>query len=425
MEEFPEANWAVKAGPASGGLIVVDIDTQGKKAEGFGTFEAIRWMYGAKFVPTPWHETTSGYHFYYRLPERDLKDLPSRVVIHRETVTIEILLRDHLALIPPSQINGFTYAWRLSPGPSQRSIFRVPFQFWPPPAPWWLLNWIDKQLSRTPRPSPRPSPRPRTVIDRIATDERLIHFIHQLAGREYPGIGKSFRCIIPGHAEQHPSAAWWRGEDGKLWLHDFHQRNGREWWGLAEVFASLQTGQARRLHRWEVASVLATLAQQAGVLEEHVHLMTDWWRRLLREAYRATSEPTHHHIVGCVGSQVLPGVAEALLHLFEDAARQGRLWVTASKRFLSDVTGYAPWIANRASNALALVGMVTKLPPPPGANERWATRWVLNVPNPPEFHRRWNLIKDIPLRQLNRRKAAEFFGEEEASRVFRRQGGVA
>ena len=84
-EKFEGCNWAVKVGPASGGLIVVDIDAQGTKAEAFGTFDAIRWTQGAKFTSAPWHETASGYHFYYRLPERDLKDLPAKIVIHRET----------------------------------------------------------------------------------------------------------------------------------------------------------------------------------------------------------------------------------------------------------------------------------------------------------------------------------------------------
>lgn len=418
LKELPEANWAVKTGPASDGLAVVDVDTPNVRARGYATWDKIRLERRARFYATPWHETVRGWHFYFKLRDTDLRDLPPRLVWHEGDITIEILIRDHLALIPPSQVNGFAYTWRLPPGPPRRSIFGVPLQLWPPPAPWWLLDWINKQLPHIPRPSPRPSPRPRTVIDRIATDERLIRYIHRLAGREYPGIGKSFRCILPGHTEQHPSAAWWRGEDGKLWLHDFHRRDGREWWGLAEVFASLQTGEARRLHRWEVIPTLADLAQQAGVLEEHVGWVTTQWRTLFQEVQGALRKPTYHHIVGCVGSQAICRVADAFFRLFEGAAHEGRLWVVASKRFLSNATGYAPWIVNRASNALALLRVVTKLPPPPKADRYWATRWVLNIPDPTEFRRRWARIEGIPLRELNRQKAAELFGEEEVSEVF-------
>jgi len=145
-ERFPGCNWAVKTGAVSAGLLVVDVTTEGSKAAAFGTWDAIRWTRGAPLVPTPWHETVSGFHFYFRLRERELQDLPSKLVISRKSIWIKIFLYNHLVLIPPSVVRGFRYYWRLPPGPPRHSVFGFPLQQWPIEAPGWLRDFIELGL---------------------------------------------------------------------------------------------------------------------------------------------------------------------------------------------------------------------------------------------------------------------------------------
>ena len=276
--EFPRANWAVKLGSSSGGLIVVDVDAEGSKAEGFGTWDAIRWTRGADLIPTPWHETTSGYHFYFHLLERDLRDLPPKIVIHRETVSIELLLRDHLALIPPSTVEGFLYQWRLPPGPPKycpRSP--VPLQCWPAKAPGWLQDLIELGLRHAlPRPAVT-TRQPKTILDLLREDEELIKEIHRIANRPYPGLRKSFRCFLPGHSERRPSAAWWRTASGEILLHDWHSRDGYEWLTIGEVIHALHENQVRKLSPDRAAGEVIRFAADTGILTATVERTCDRW----------------------------------------------------------------------------------------------------------------------------------------------------
>lgn len=91
----------------------------------------------------------------------------------------------------------------------------------------------------------------------------------------------------------------------------------------------------------------------------------------------------------------------------------------ASNRYLAEQAGVQPFVASKVANALALLGMVQKLPLPPYARRRYATRWVLCTPDPEGFRRRLELLKDVPLHQLNRELASELFGKTAAEEVFR------
>ncbi len=421
MEEFPEANWAVKAGPASGGLIVVDVDAPNVRARGYATWDKIRLERRARFYAAPWHETVRGWHFYFKLQDAALRDLPPRLVWHEGDVTIEILIRDHLALIPPSQVDGFAYAWRLPPGPSQRSVFGLPFQFWPPPAPWWLLKLVEHCLGKTSPRSEIKTCQPKTILDALREDEALIEEIHRIANRPYPGLGKSFRCFLPGHSERHPSASWWRTVSGEIQLHDWHSRDGYEWLSIGEVIHALRKGQVRKLSPNLAAEETLRFAARVGILPAVVERTCDQWAALWEKGVKGKGLYRNT----CLLHQALDKVLEVFLAQFRAAARRGSAVVALGVPLLSDLTGLPVWAANRASNVAALLGVVAKLPIPRWAKERYVTRWVLCIPDPPEFFRRWSLLKDVSLRGLNRRKATELFGEEEASRVFRRQGGVA
>ncbi len=415
IAEFPEANWAVKVGPVSKGLIAVDVDaldieSTSKISPKIGAYaEFIRVL--ANRVPvTLWHETRQGYHFLFTLSERDLRDLRQKIVIPLKKAKVEVLLRDHLVLIPPSVIDGFRYVWRMPPGSEsarRRQPPKVPTKCWPAKAPKWLLKLIERSTAKDSTPT---ESKPRTVLDVLATNEQLAKFIHDYVGKPYPGVHKAFRCILPGHHERHPSAAWWRGENGSLWYHDFHRRSGYEWYGIAEVWHAVRTGQTRRLDPREIPGELTVLAGQAGILGPTVECLCLEWEKILDENSRGA------------GSLLLElvAIAHTFLQLFREEAVRGGLVVMASNRWLAKHAGVHPFVASKVVNALALLGMVQKLDLPPYAGRRYATRWVLCTPDPEGFHRGLELLKDVPLHQLNRELASEFFGKTAAEEVFRR-----
>ena len=367
MEEFPEANWAVKTGPASDGLIVVDIDAEGSKAEGFGTWDAIRWTQGAKLVPTPWHETPSGYHLYFRLPEREFPDLPPKIVIHRETVSIELLLHDHLALIPPSATEEFRYQWRLPPGPPKyRPRSPVPLWCWPAKAPGWLQDLIELGLRHTP---PRPAVttrQPKTILDLLREDEELVKEIHRIANQPYPGLRKSFCCFLPGHSEHRPSAAWWRTASGEILLHDWHSRDGYEWLTIGEVIHALRENQVQKLSPDRAAREVVRFAADTGILAAMVEQICNQWEELWKEVVKSKGLYSN----SCLLQYALGKVLCVFFTQFRIAARQGSAVVALGVPLLSDLTGLPRWAVNRASNAAALLGIVAKLSVPPWAGRR-------------------------------------------------------
>jgi hypothetical protein len=50
-------------------------------------------------------------------------------------------------------------------------------------------------------------------------------------------IGKTFRCVLPGHTDKHPSASLYRRRDGLVVYRDWHAASNQDWYSLAEVRA--------------------------------------------------------------------------------------------------------------------------------------------------------------------------------------------
>jgi len=130
----------------------------------------------------------------------------------------------------------------------------------------------------------------------LASQERLCDYLMQLAGRPPVRIGASFRCILPGHQEKHPSANFVRGEGGVIFYHDWHQRQGQEWYTLGEVFAALVSGQVKKLRPVENARWLALLGLQAGVFtsqaascRKYLEEVTFTFTKFLKEAFKVES----------------------------------------------------------------------------------------------------------------------------------------
>ena len=274
-----------------------------------------------------------------------------------------------------------------------------------------------------PFPSSPPVQRPKTILDLLRADERIVEAIHLMAKTPYPGMGMGFRCFLPGHRERRPSASWYRRPSGVIVFHDWHARDGHEWLTFGEVIHALHTKRVQKLAPVEEIDALCRFAAEHGLLEEHVAAAIAAWEKIFSEVVQTTNLYIRRFVV-C--TDPLLAVVKALFAQFMDAAQQGRLVVVASARFLASRAGLPVEVTNRASNVLALLGVVKKLPPPPGTNDRWATRWVLCAPDRERFQEVWQRIRHIPFRKLNRTRVAELFGEEVANAIFfRRSEGLA
>jgi hypothetical protein len=83
-------------------------------------------------------------------------------------------------------------------------------------------------------------------------------------------VGHAFLCVLPGHAEAHPSASLhWDPRTGLLQYRDWHARSGIAWYTLPDVRASLAYGQALRLRGPSVATWQLRLLVEAGLLEPY------------------------------------------------------------------------------------------------------------------------------------------------------------
>ena len=89
----------------------------------------------------------------------------------------------------------------------------------------------------------------------------------RVLGIPVDNIGESFRCILPRHDEQRPSASLhWDPKTGVLKYRDRHKRSGHEWLSLPEVRAALAHGKVVRLRRPSQAAWQLRLLVEAGML---------------------------------------------------------------------------------------------------------------------------------------------------------------
>ncbi len=92
----------------------------------------------------------------------------------------------------------------------------------------------------------------------LATIPEIAFGLAELCGRHVSRIGQAFKCILPGHQEGRPSAAFCYGDNGTIVYHCFHhEKHGTpEFLTLAEVYHAVATGQIRKLSRVEASKLL-------------------------------------------------------------------------------------------------------------------------------------------------------------------------
>jgi hypothetical protein len=233
----PSAGLGILTGRASGGLVVADID---------GKFPH-------RHPPTPTVKTGRCWHLYAKA---------SSSVAGKRTSWGDLKGEGGYVVAPPSvHPTGSAYSWAISPSdvdladladlrldlPSEAAQSGLCPKAVDIPALGEALSSLD----------------PRATGDRLAAIEPAVAAALPVLGIGAP-LGRPFRCVIPGHDDQRPSASIYRGDDGVWRYRDWHSRNGREWWALAEVRFAQVTGHLTRL---EDAPTLAR-----------------WWRRLFAEA---------------------------------------------------------------------------------------------------------------------------------------------
>src|SRR3989344_658285 len=82
------------------------------------------------------------------------------------------------------------------------------------------------------------------------------------------GSSENFRCILPGHAEDNPSASLYRHpQTGAILYRDWHGKDGNQWYPLAVVAASLAYGKIKRLRGPELATWQIRLLVELGILK--------------------------------------------------------------------------------------------------------------------------------------------------------------
>jgi hypothetical protein len=76
----------------------------------------------------------------------------------------------------------------------------------------------------------------------VDKDPRFVRALADWLGVPEVPLGRNFRCLLPGHAELHPSANIWRGHDDVFVYRDHHRREKQSSFALAQVFASVIAG---------------------------------------------------------------------------------------------------------------------------------------------------------------------------------------
>jgi hypothetical protein len=81
-------------------------------------------------------------------------------------------------------------------------------------------------------------------------------------------LTKGFQCILPGHSDTHPSAAFGRHDDGHYYYQDFHHGSfgSPSTLSIAEVFAAQETGRVQKLDKPSHAAWKIRLLIEMGML---------------------------------------------------------------------------------------------------------------------------------------------------------------
>lgn len=233
FEHDPTANIGVICGKASGGLIVADFD---------------------KPIPSDWQKpltprviTGRGEHFYLK---GDCSQ-HTHNLYHKGDSIGELRGEGSYVVLPPSlHQSGSTYHWADLLSPDE-----LDWELAPPPD--WATN-PHQEYGQLINPTSTKIVQGKQVKDILylltlgttghelgawCKENEFVIAVARKLGIDPKhatpsGIGTAFKCILPGHNDNHPSASLYRRDDGMIVYHDWHMKSVKEWYYLAEVYAS-------------------------------------------------------------------------------------------------------------------------------------------------------------------------------------------
>jgi hypothetical protein len=244
----PEANIGVITGGASGGLVVFDFDRRPNLRLG----------------ETAIARTGRGMHVYLRGDIRSLRSNANGCEIKGEGGYV---------VAPPSiHGSGTPYWWMIAPN----GFGNV---FLPEAA---LADLSDYGLGPALTLDQGQSEEHRNTDvyvhlcspdTRLADWDRSLEFatdVARLVGIDFKVLGKPFRCVLPGHAENRPSAALIReSQHGTIVYHDLHRADGHPVFTLTEIYAAATSGVVTKLSGRIHAVWKRRLLRDLGLLEPY------------------------------------------------------------------------------------------------------------------------------------------------------------
>lgn len=236
------------------GIIVLDVDVKGDKT-GIDSLKG-------KYLPiTPTVKTPSGgMHYYYQYPQ-GIEKVASKTNLLEK---VDIKADGGYVVMPFT--NGYEWFCELS-------IDDVPLA----DPPKWLLELIQPQKTEKkprkqrvkPITSVTPTVSPITVdkdyLKAWDTNEQYVKKACEILGIPDVPIGKAFKCVIPNHSDEKPSASLYREPNGTIVYRDWH--GGRQFYTLAEIRAMQAYGKEIELRAPEIATWKLRLLVETGCLQ--------------------------------------------------------------------------------------------------------------------------------------------------------------
>jgi hypothetical protein len=254
---YPDAGVGIITGAVSGDLAVLDFDRRPRTP--------------VRFPSTPLVRTPRGRHIYLAGPAG---------LNGRRFGDGELIAGGQYVVAPPSWTDGFERHWLIAP--DGLGSIAVPDElladFWPVAGPVLTANAVpDGRADAGTDICSCVQTAANEAVDDLAawdSDPGFVAAVCRLLGLP-SRIGRSFRCILPGHPDRHASASLYaESRQGSVRYHDWHSADpSQEWWWLAEVFAAVVSGRLLKLRGPELARwKLRLLAVTGFVLLPHLAL---------------------------------------------------------------------------------------------------------------------------------------------------------
>lgn len=243
-EHDPDTSIGIICGRPSGGLVVADFDREAN---------------GVSYPPTPVVTTSRGHHAY----------LSTTGAFATKATPWGELRGDGSYVVAPASVHpsGALYEWAIRPEEADLADLA---HLVTPDSPHLLsASQADLSLGRS-YGVPLEGVASVSVGEELGKVEAAVAAALPVLGIA-AAVGRSFRCVLPGHGEASPSASVFLDErTGVYRYRDWHRRDGCEWYSLAEVLASRRAGAVLRLRGPSASRRWDRLFFEAGLLRVEV-----------------------------------------------------------------------------------------------------------------------------------------------------------